>query len=90
MEPRLDILVLGIGDAQPAPAFRKEMFLLMKKHNINIEVMTTESACTTFNFLNAESRLVAAALIPPTTLSVNEDDYAKYMFDRQNIAKLEM
>jgi NADH dehydrogenase [ubiquinone] 1 alpha subcomplex assembly factor 3 len=61
----------------------------MKKYNINVEVLNTESACTTFNFLASEARMVAAALIPPQTLRVTEDDYAKYMINRQHILELD-
>lgn len=31
-------------------------------------------ACATFNFLNTENRMVAAALIPPVHISYNEND----------------
>lgn len=31
-------------------------------------------ACTTFNFLNAESRMVAGAFIPPKVMSLRGDD----------------
>lgn len=88
MEPKIDLLVVGIGDQKVTPEIQKKVFQFMKKYNINVEVLPTETACTTFNFLNIEGRMVAAALIPPQTLSVNEDDYAKYMIDRQNILRL--
>ena len=38
------------------------------------QVLPTESAISTFNFLNDEHRCVAAALIPPENLTVTEDD----------------
>lgn len=31
-------------------------------------------ACATFNFLNAENRMVASALIPPLHITYNEND----------------
>lgn len=74
LEPKIDILVIGIGDQQTTPAFTKKIIEFMKKYRINVEVLNTEQACATFNFLNAESRVVAAALIPPVSLRFNEDD----------------
>ncbi|XP_062563184.1 NADH dehydrogenase [ubiquinone] 1 alpha subcomplex assembly factor 3 [Armigeres subalbatus] len=74
LEPKIDILIVGIGDQQTTPAFTKKIIEFMKKYRINVEVLSTEQACATFNFLNAEGRVVAAALIPPVTLRINEDD----------------
>ncbi|XP_053695630.1 NADH dehydrogenase [ubiquinone] 1 alpha subcomplex assembly factor 3 [Sabethes cyaneus] len=74
LEPKIDILVVGIGDQQVTPAFSNKVIDYMRKHKINVEVLTTEQACATFNFLNAEGRVVAAALVPPVSLRINEDD----------------
>lgn len=46
----------------------------MAKYHIGVEVLSTEQACATFNFLNAERRCIAGAVIPPLTLQVTEDD----------------
>jgi NADH dehydrogenase [ubiquinone] 1 alpha subcomplex assembly factor 3 len=46
----------------------------MANHRISIEVLTTQQACATFNFLNSESRYIAGALIPPLTLQPTDDD----------------
>lgn len=89
LDPKIDLLVVGIGDSQPSPKFQKNILMFMKKYNINVEVLQSEAACTTYNFLASEGRMVAAALIPPDTLLVGEDDYAKYMIDRQHIYELE-
>lgn len=88
LDPKIDILVLGTGDHHTTPDFQKKVLGFIKKYNVNVEVMPTENACATYNFLAAEGRMVAAALIPPKTLNVSEDDYAKYMIDRQNILEL--
>ena len=37
----------------------------MKKKGISLEVLTTENAISTYNYLLEEGRVVAAALIPP-------------------------
>ncbi|XP_055640294.1 NADH dehydrogenase [ubiquinone] 1 alpha subcomplex assembly factor 3 [Toxorhynchites rutilus septentrionalis] len=84
LEPKIDILVVGIGDQLATPAFSKKILEFMRKYRINVEVLNTEQACATFNFLNAEGRVVAAALIPPVTIRVNEDDLM-----RRQIAKSE-
>lgn len=34
-----------------------------------------QQACTTFNFMNAESRFVAAAMIPPKQIHFNDMGY---------------
>lgn len=57
----------------------------MKKHQINVEILRTEQACATFNFLNSEGRIVAAALLPPHHLAINEGDLARSRFKRLEI-----
>lgn len=77
LEPKVDILILGLGDADVTPEFSKKILTFVKHHRINVEVLRTETACATFNFLNAESRMVAGLIIPPLHLRVNEDDLMK-------------
>lgn len=89
LDPKLEILVLGTGDTNVTPDFQRRIFGYMKKYNINVEVLPTEAACATYNFLCSEGRACAAAMIPPGTISVSEDDYVKYMIDRQHILELE-
>ncbi|KAM7342749.1 NADH dehydrogenase [ubiquinone] 1 alpha subcomplex assembly factor 3 [Cochliomyia hominivorax] len=74
LEPKLDLLIIGIGDQTATPSFSKKILSFMKKYKINVEVLRTEQACATFNFLNAENRMVATALIPPLHISYNEND----------------
>ncbi|SPP73155.1 blast:NADH dehydrogenase [Drosophila guanche] len=74
LDPKIDVLIIGIGDQSPTPTLSKRIVEFMKKYKINVEVLRTEQACATFNFLNAESRMVACALIPPLHLSYNEND----------------
>ncbi|XP_071513972.1 NADH dehydrogenase [ubiquinone] 1 alpha subcomplex assembly factor 3 isoform X2 [Panulirus ornatus] len=72
LEPKIDLLVVGVGDkgCQVNP----RIIQFMKNKGINMEVLPTESACTTFNFLNQEHRCVAGAFIPPLSLSLTEND----------------
>lgn len=74
LEPKIDVLVIGVGDQTVTPAFSIKMMNYMRAYSINVEVLKTEQACATFNFLNAEGRMVAAALIPPAHIKVNEND----------------
>ncbi|KAH8322572.1 hypothetical protein KR074_007176 [Drosophila pseudoananassae] len=74
LEPKIDVLIIGIGDQSPPPSLSKRIVEFMKKYKINVEVLRTEQACATFNFLNAENRMVACALIPPLHVSYNEND----------------
>lgn len=73
LEPKIDVLVIGLGDAV-APEVAHRIMAFSRKHKVNVEILTTESACATFNFLNAEQRMVAGAFIPPTQLRLNEND----------------
>ncbi|XP_037032096.1 NADH dehydrogenase [ubiquinone] 1 alpha subcomplex assembly factor 3 [Bradysia coprophila] len=74
LDPKIEILVIGIGDTAATPALSARINAITRKLNINVEVLGTDSACATFNFLNAEQRLVAGAMIPPTVLRFNEND----------------
>lgn len=69
-----DVLVLGVGDTRDSFQLNSSVLSFMAKYHISIEVLSTEQACSTFNFLNAERRCIAGALIPPLTLRVTEDD----------------
>ena len=89
LEPKIDVLVIGSGDQPMTPKFSGNIISFMRKYGINVEVLPTEQACTTFNFLNAEKRMVAAALIPPCLLSVSESDYVKYQINRRRVLEID-
>lgn len=65
---------MGIGDKLEGNAFYHELLPFSKKLKISFDISPTEHACATFNFLNAEGRNVAAALIPPKHIRVTTDD----------------
>jgi len=56
---------------------KKETQQFVRSKGISLEILTTEHACTTFNFLTVESRCVAAALIPMQSrrLGTNEEEF---------------
>ncbi|KAF8645515.1 hypothetical protein AX16_007799 [Volvariella volvacea WC 439] len=63
--PRPEILILGTGKtlSQPPPFIRQHLASL----GIQLEVMDTRNACSTYNLLSEEGRRVAAALLPYTS-----------------------
>ncbi|XP_023247258.1 NADH dehydrogenase [ubiquinone] 1 alpha subcomplex assembly factor 3 isoform X2 [Copidosoma floridanum] len=66
LEPKLDICVVGLDDDYPRTSeFLQNLHLIFKKYQIPAEILPVHQACSTFNFLNAENRYAAAALIPP-------------------------
>lgn len=66
LEPKLDILIIGLDDEYPYNApFLLNLKNFFKNHGIKTEIQPVFRACSTFNFLNSENRYAAAALIPP-------------------------
>lgn len=60
LEPDLVLLGTGLGQQFPAP----EIFALLARRNVALEVMDTGGACRTYNILISEGRRVVAALFP--------------------------
>ncbi|KAJ4479052.1 DUF498-domain-containing protein [Lentinula aciculospora] len=60
--PKPEILLLGTGKTifQPPPFIREHL----NKMGIQVDVMDTRNACSTYNLLSEEGRRVAAALLP--------------------------
>jgi NADH dehydrogenase [ubiquinone] 1 alpha subcomplex assembly factor 3 len=83
LEPKLDILVIGVGN--PGDKIPTETIQYLRHKKISFEILSTEHACTTFNFLNVEKRCVAAALIPPTHITFSEQDHLRYKIDRKKL-----
>ncbi|RZC39788.1 zinc finger protein 2-like [Asbolus verrucosus] len=89
LEPKLDIVVLGIGDPQKDFSFYKKVVPFSRRHKLTFEILPTLQACATFNFLNSEGRHVAGALIPPQTVTVDYDDVLKTKLRYQNLYERE-
>ncbi|OQV13338.1 putative NADH dehydrogenase [ubiquinone] 1 alpha subcomplex assembly factor 3 [Hypsibius exemplaris] len=84
LDPKIDILVIGVGDrGNQLPGHL--LLALMNRRKLGVEVLPTEHAVTTFNFLNSERRYVAGAFIPPKKVSYTEDDMYYAQRWRQNI-----
>ncbi|THU91911.1 DUF498-domain-containing protein [Dendrothele bispora CBS 962.96] len=62
--PKPEILLLGTGKSisQPPPFIRE----YLNQMGIQLDVMDTRNACSTYNLLSEEGRRVAAALLPLT------------------------
>ncbi|KAF8345592.1 hypothetical protein F5887DRAFT_168744 [Amanita rubescens] len=71
--PRPEILLLGTGKviSQPPPGIRKHLNLL----GIQLDVMDTRNACSTYNLLSEEGRKVAACSPPSEAAQVAENYY---------------
>lgn len=71
IEPKPDLLIIGVGDAGNTVPDDVRIFLNQKK--ISLEILETGAACAAFNFMNADHRNVAAALIPRQTMILESD-----------------
>lgn len=85
IEPKLDIIVIGVGNRTRDLRFQKQLFPFAKKHRLNIEILPTNQACSTFNFLSSEGRYVAGAFIPPQTVDKTDDDLLRTKLRYQRI-----
>ncbi|KAF8376607.1 nuaf-3 [Pristionchus pacificus] len=89
LEPKIDILVLGVGDKKNIDKVRARVFRFLQEHKIGLEISDTEDALATFNFLNAEGRYVAAALYPPDEMTITDAEYGRAMCLLKNWDEME-
>lgn len=86
LSPKIDILVFGYGDANTLPrSVELKVLDFSKRHNIGVEILTTENAVSTFNYLNHEKRFVAGAFIPPKTVKIYDDSDLAGVNKRQDL-----
>lgn len=45
LDPKIEVLVLGIGDDGVSPAISARINAITRKYKINVEVLGTESVC---------------------------------------------
>ncbi|KAG7295714.1 hypothetical protein JYU34_022009 [Plutella xylostella] len=72
LEPKIDLLILGLETNDRTVI--SSVFKSGRAAGLNIEILPIEHAASTFNFLNAEGRSVAGAMLPPLTLHMSDDD----------------
>lgn len=89
LEPKLDLIIIGTGDKIDDLNFHKRIYPIIKAKRFNVEILPTESACATFNFLNAEGRYIAAALLPPRQIQATDDDILRSKLRYQNLYERE-
>jgi uncharacterized protein len=61
-------------DARIHPSFQQIQNVMYRQHNVVVEVMDLLNAIGTFNVLNAEDRMVAAALLLDPTVADDEEN----------------
>uniref|UniRef100_A0A0N5BSQ4 NADH dehydrogenase [ubiquinone] 1 alpha subcomplex assembly factor 3 n=1 Tax=Strongyloides papillosus TaxID=174720 RepID=A0A0N5BSQ4_STREA len=89
LQPKIDILVVGCGDRKNVDSVRKRIAPILKEHRIGLELMPTEDAIPTFNYLNSEDRYVAAALYPPDDMAVKENEYREALNNFKSFDELD-
>ncbi|CAH2252728.1 NADH dehydrogenase [ubiquinone] 1 alpha subcomplex assembly factor 3 isoform X2 [Pararge aegeria] len=88
LEPKIDLLIIGLESNDRSTT--DTVFRAARAVKLNVEILATEHACSTFNFLNSEARSVAGAIIPPLHVEVNEDDMLKSKLHYENLYKKEL
>ncbi|XP_013195673.2 NADH dehydrogenase [ubiquinone] 1 alpha subcomplex assembly factor 3 [Amyelois transitella] len=83
LEPSIDVLIIGLECQDRAVI--NSAFKAARALGLNVELLSTEHACSTFNFLNAEGRSVAAACIPPLSITLSEDDMLQSKLHYENL-----
>ena len=81
LDPKIDVLIVGYGDNTPIKGKKRDAFpvdpkiiLKMRQKGVSMELLTTENAIATYNYLVEEGRVVAAALIPPNHIRIKDQD----------------
>ncbi|KAM3956212.1 NADH dehydrogenase [ubiquinone] 1 alpha subcomplex assembly factor 3 [Aphomia sociella] len=83
LEPKIDLVIIGMESKERD--VMNSVFRAAKSQSVNVELLPTEHACSTFNFLNAEGRSVAAALVPPLSIDPTPDDMLRSKLHYQNL-----
>ncbi len=81
LHPRPDVVLVGAGDRGGVDIIlgkdRKKsdkMLTRLREMRLNVEVLPTEHAVSTYNYLCTEGRAVGAALLPPDTVRMMGDE----------------
>lgn len=65
MEPKLDLLILGIGETGYwSPKVIHKLRQDIQQIGLKVEILPTKNAVATYNFMLADYRLVAGAFLP--------------------------
>lgn len=74
VDPKVTVLIIGVGQKQVSKDISKRILEITLREKINVEILSTEMACTQFNYLNSMGKMVAAALIPPQNVHFVDDN----------------
>ena len=82
LDPKIDVLIVCYGDNTPVKGAKgktafpvvPKVILKMRQKVVSMELLTTENAIATHNYLVEEGRVAAAALIPPNHIKVKDQD----------------
>jgi len=85
LEPKIDILVIGVGTQEDTRKIDPAVISYLKQRKIQVEILNTDAALSTFNFLNSEKRYVAGAFIPPSYVKMDSDSAGLNTGDRNQI-----
>ena len=91
LDPKIDVLIIGYGDLIKSESGRRSfpvdpsIIMKMRQKGVNVELLTTENAIATYNYLVEEGRVVAAALIPPNKVHVVDRDVVETKLKRKQL-----
>ncbi|XP_059046856.1 NADH dehydrogenase [ubiquinone] 1 alpha subcomplex assembly factor 3 [Achroia grisella] len=83
LEPKIDLVILGLETKEREPL--NAVYRAARSAGLNVELLGVEHACSTFNFLNAEGRSVAGALVPPLSVEPSPDDMLRAKLHYNNL-----
>ncbi|KAJ0183041.1 hypothetical protein K1T71_001017 [Dendrolimus kikuchii] len=84
LEPKIDLVIMGLETNERSVV--NSVLRVAQASNLNVEILATEHACPTFNFLNAEGRSIAAVLIPPVIIdNMSENDMLQTKLHYQDV-----
>lgn len=97
LEPKLDLLLIGIGDSHFWD--RKTLVHLSnitKNIGVKAEILTTKNAVSTYNFMMGDYRVVAGAFLPTQSeaqkkllLSERQNSVHKQLLDYEKNNKIQ-
>lgn len=72
LEPKLELLIIGVDKKEMTREVSQRIQEITQQNQINVEILSTEMACNQFNHLSAMGKMVAAALIPPVHVKMDD------------------
>lgn len=74
IDPKISLLIIGVGGASTvSKEIGARILAITQRDKINVEILSTQLACSQFNNLSGLNKMVAAALIPPDEVTQNPE-----------------